>query len=304
MLQPPDRAAAPADPLASVRRWLFCVAGLVALWVVAGGGAGLTVSSLSSAEGQAFAALPAWPIGLAFALPLAFFWLKGLVQGGLRWRLLFILALGGLQALAGWWMPQSGLSAHAEAARGLLTAHLLLASIAFAAILWTAEGLRPNFRDPLGKDAQGFRFESALLLALAFAQIGFGALAAGVGAGSAFDGAPPMNGPFFPPIGDLFSLSPWWVNFTETPALAQVLPRMTASVALPVALFHAFHISRERLARRAVRRAVALALLVLAQAGLGMAAMTFGDPLPAALAHRALAVGVLALSVVHRRKLG
>jgi cytochrome c oxidase assembly protein subunit 15 len=339
-----------SDPLAAVRRWLFAVAGLIALMVLVGGATRLTESGLSITEWKPITGvLPplsaqAWAeafekykqipqyaqmfpdmdlsrfqtiylwewahrllgrlIGLVFALPLAFFWVKGLVTGALRGKLLFILALGALQGFVGWWMVSSGLSARTEVAQERLAIHLLLACVTLAAILWTAEGLRPNFRDPMGKDAWGFRFEAGLLLALVFAQIGLGALVAGTRAGLAYNTWPLMDGRFIPPSQDLFSLTPLWANFLDNVLTVQFQHRMAAYLVLLLGLFHAFHISRERLARRAVRRALALALLILAQAGLGVATLLLSVPLPAALAHQALAVGVLALATVHRRKLG
>lgn len=243
-------------------------------------------------------------IGLAFALPLALFWLKGRIHGGLRWRLLFILALGALQGFVGWWMVSSGLVHRTEVAQERLAIHLLLACVTFAAILWTAEGLRPNFRDPLGKDARDFRRESGLLLALVFTQIGLGALVAGTRAGLAYNTWPLIDGRFIPPVSSLFSLTPWGANFVDNLLTVQFQHRMTAYLLVLVALFHAFHISRERLARRAVRRALALAALVFSQAALGVTTLLLAVPLPAALAHQALGVGVLALATVHRRKLG
>jgi len=243
-------------------------------------------------------------IGLAFVLPLAFFWLKGFVTGALRGKLLFILALGALQGFVGWWMVSSGLSERTDVAQERLAIHLLLACFTLAACLWTAEGLRPNFRDPMGRDARGFRFEAGLLLALVFLQVGLGALVAGTRAGLTYNSWPLMDGRFFPPAEALLSLKPLWANFLDNGLTVQFQHRMAAYLALLLGLFHAFHISRERLARRAVRRALALALLILAQAGLGVTVLVLAVPLPAALAHQALAVGVLALATMHRRKLG
>ena len=49
-------------------------------------------------------------IGLAYALPLAWFWIKGAIPQGYKPRLLGLLALGGLQGVFGWFMVRSGLS--------------------------------------------------------------------------------------------------------------------------------------------------------------------------------------------------
>ena len=66
-------------------------------------------------------------IGLAFALPLAWFWIRGAIPQGYKLRLLALLALGGFQGFIGWWMVSSGLGAGADVkvAHYRLAAHLL-----------------------------------------------------------------------------------------------------------------------------------------------------------------------------------
>ena len=49
-------------------------------------------------------------IGLAYALPLAWFWVKGAIPTGYKPRLLALLGLGALQGTFGWLMVRSGLS--------------------------------------------------------------------------------------------------------------------------------------------------------------------------------------------------
>ena len=48
-------------------------------------------------------------IGVAFALPLAWFWLRGQLSPQLKPRLVALLLLGGLQGALGWAMVASGL---------------------------------------------------------------------------------------------------------------------------------------------------------------------------------------------------
>jgi cytochrome c oxidase assembly protein subunit 15 len=243
-------------------------------------------------------------IGLVFALPFLWFLFKGKITGPLRGRLAGIFALGALQGFVGWWMVSSGLIHRVEVAQERLAIHLLLASLTFAAVLWTAESLRPNFRDPVGRDANSFRFEASLLLALAFVQIGLGGLVAGLRAGLVYNTWPWMDGRFIPPADHLFSLSPWYSNLVNNITTTQFEHRITAYLLLALALFHAFHISREHLAKRAVRRASALAALVLAQAALGVTTLLLLVPLWAGLLHQAFAMIVLAIATIHRRKLG
>ena len=137
-----------------------------------------------------------------------------------------------------------------------------------------------------------------------FAQIGLGGLVAGLRAGLVYNTWPWMDGRFIPPADHLFSLSPWVSNLVDNVTTTQFEHRMTAYLLLALALFHALHISREHLARRAVRRASALAALILVQAGLGVTTLLLVVPLWAGLLHQAFAMIVLAMATIHRRKLG
>jgi len=243
-------------------------------------------------------------IGVLFALPFLWFLARGRIKGELRWRLALILGLGALQGFVGWWMVSSGLVHRVEVAQERLALHLLLASVTFVAVIWTAVGLAPNYRDPLGRDARNFRPEASALLALALAQIGLGGLVAGLRAGLVYNSWPLMDGRFFPLRADLFSMTPWTANFVDNALLVQFQHRMTAYALFALALYHALHISRETVARRAARRARVLAALILIQIGLGVTTLLLVVPLPAALTHQAFAMIVLAMATIHRRKLG
>jgi heme a synthase len=121
-------------------------------------------------------------IGLAFALPLAWFWFKGAIPSGYKLRLLVLLALGGFQGFIGWWMVSSGLGAEADVkvAHYRLAAHLLTALVTLGAVVWTALDLRALARGE--RTARLTRF-SALTLAALLLQLFYGALVAGLRAG-------------------------------------------------------------------------------------------------------------------------
>src|ERR1700730_7209549 len=72
-------------------------------------------------------------IGVAFLIPLLWFWWRGLVGGPRRWRLWSIFGLGALQGAAGWWMVASGLSERIDVSQYRLATHLLLACLLFVA---------------------------------------------------------------------------------------------------------------------------------------------------------------------------
>ena len=88
-------------------------------------------------------------IGLAFALPLAWFAWKRAIPKGYGWRLAVLLFLGGLQGAVGWWMVVSGLTERTDVSHFRLSAHLLLALFLLAALI----GPRSIFGDwhlPMG----------------------------------------------------------------------------------------------------------------------------------------------------------
>ncbi len=85
-------------------------------------------------------------IGVAFAVPLVWFWLRGRLPRRLAPALAGILALGFAQGALGWYMVESGLAHRVEVSQYRLVAHLALALAIYGAILWVALGLlrRPS----------------------------------------------------------------------------------------------------------------------------------------------------------------
>ena len=237
-IDPPDTAA----PLA-IARWLFGVAGIVALIVVVGGITRLTESGLSitewkpvtgvlpplsaaqwQAEFDAYQRIPQFTevngpagmtladykfiyfwewvhrllarlVGVAFALPLAWFWLKRQIPDGYRLRLLGLLALGGLQGVIGWWMVSSGLSQDVKVSHLRLATHLMVALVTLAALVWTALDMRALAR---GMPAARLTRFSAGVLAVLAVQLVYGALVAGLRAGQVAPDWPLMQGKLFP----------------------------------------------------------------------------------------------------------
>ena len=83
-------------------------------------------------------------IGVAFALPLAWFWLRGKLTPALKPRLLALLVLGGLQGALGWAMVASGLVDRPSVSQYRLAAHLLLAVALYAYTVWLVLELGPQ----------------------------------------------------------------------------------------------------------------------------------------------------------------
>ena len=74
-------------------------------------------------------------IGVAFAAPLAWFWLRNALTPQLKPRLVALLVLGGLQGALGWAMVASGLVDRPSVSHYRLAAHLLLAVAAVVVFL-------------------------------------------------------------------------------------------------------------------------------------------------------------------------
>ncbi len=136
-------------------------------------------------------------IGMAFALPLAWFWLRRSIPDGYRLRLLALLALGGMQGVIGWWMVSSGLGAQADdkVSHFRLAAHLLVALTTLAGLIWTALDLRALVRGQ--RPTRLSPFAAMTLAALAF-QLLMGAYVAGMRAGHVASDWPMMQGSIFP----------------------------------------------------------------------------------------------------------
>ena len=134
-------------------------------------------------------------IGSAFALPLAWFWVRGQIPAGYKPRLLLLLALGGMQGVVGWWMVSSGLSQDVKVSHLRLATHLMVALITLSALVWTALDLRALAR---GEGASRLTRFSAAVLAMLAIQLIYGALMAGLRAGHVAADWPLMQGKLFP----------------------------------------------------------------------------------------------------------
>jgi cytochrome c oxidase assembly protein subunit 15 len=237
-------------------------------------------------------------LGFAVALPLAFFWATGRLTPRLKFALVGLLALIGLQGFVGWWMVSSGLSGRVEVAQERLAIHLLLASATLAWLVWLATGLGTSARAKVGAGTRAF---ASLLVVLVLVQIGLGALVAGLRAGLTYNTWPLMDGHFVPPLDDLARLSPWWSNLLDNVTTVQFAHRMTAYAVLAAILVYSLVALRQD--RVAGRRGMRLLTLGIVQAAIGIVTLLWSVPLHAALCHQAIAMVLLGAAVWNRRLL-
>lgn len=221
-------------------------------------------------------------IGLAFALPLLWFWFKGRIPTGYKPRLLALLALGALQGTIGWWMVSSGLVGRTEVAHTRLAVHLGTALTIMAGLIWTALDLTRTNTQPR---AQKWVFPFAALLAV---QIIWGAFTAGLRAGHASNTWPQMAGSLIPS-----GLATTFAGTTADPFTVHFIHRTLALAVAAAALTVAV-----RLWQSGIRApAAALAAAITAQFALGVATVVSGVALPLGVAHQGMGALLVAATV-------
>lgn len=141
-------------------------------------------------------------IGMVFALPLVWFWLRGAIPAGYKPRLIALLALGALQGAVGWWMVQSGIVHDVKVSHFRLATHLLVALTTLGGVVWTALDLIALAQ---GRAAARLRPLGALALGAVALQLLLGAWLAGLRAGViagagwfSWDAWPLMQGQVWP----------------------------------------------------------------------------------------------------------
>ncbi len=236
-------------------------------------------------------------IGLIFALPLAYFWIRGKVEPGIRAPLVGLLALGGLQGFIGWWMVSSGLSERVDVSQYRLAVHLMMACFIFASCVWIFRSLSAHSNDiaPTGNS----RLFAAVLLVMTFVQIYLGALVAGLDAGYSYNTWPLMDGAWVPQ--GLFAQSPAWINIFENPKTVQYIHRIGAYLLLAAALVHMIQSLRAAPGTTHARRSVVFFALISLQAVIGIVTLVTQVPLHAGVTHQGMALVVLAFAVAHLR---
>lgn len=170
-------------------------------------------------------------IGLFFALPLAWFWIKGKIPNGYKPTLLLLLLLGGSQGLLGWYMVMSGLVDEPAVSHYRLAAHLGLALFIMAALFWTALSLLNPIPE---KTTPKLKMLTHFAMAVLVLQIIVGAFVAGLKAGHIYNQWPLMGEGFFPP--GMASLEPFWRNLIDNAVTVQFDHRIGAYVLTVLAL--------------------------------------------------------------------
>ena len=158
-------------------------------------------------------------VGVAFALPLAWFAVKRAIPRGYGVRLVALLLLGASQGALGWYMVQSGLVNRTDVSHFRLSAHLLTALFILAGLVWTALDLRALANNGEHRPARMTGLAIGAIAVL-FVQLLLGAWVAGLDAGYIASDWPLMQGQLIPAgidgaRGAAFALThdPFLINF-------------------------------------------------------------------------------------------
>jgi cytochrome c oxidase assembly protein subunit 15 len=232
-------------------------------------------------------------LGVVFAVPFVVFLALGMMPRRLIWRSVVLFGLGGLQGFVGWWMVTSGLETRIAVAPERLATHLGLALILYCALIWTAwEAWAGSQRPP-----QPSRWAPAagLIAVLVYLQSLLGALVAGNQAGLVDNDWPLMRGRVFP---EDYWAGGLWRTLLHSQAAVQFNHRLMAYGLFALAVGTAIAAARAQRIAWAVRGlAIAMGLLVAAQASLGVATLMARAPVSLSIVHQAGAAIVLAVAV-------
>lgn len=235
-------------------------------------------------------------VGLAFALPFAWFALRRAIPRGYGGRLAALFALGGLQGAIGWWMVASGLSERTDVSHFRLAVHLLNALFIMAGLVWTALDLKALARNPMARPARLTGLALAVIVIL-FVQLLLGAWVAGLNAGYAANSWPLMNGALFP--ADVTWSHGLIHALTYDPFLLHFLHRWWAFVAVAALVVLARAVRRvDRRMSLAIHTAFGVQIL------LGIATVMTSVDLHLAVLHQAVGAILVATTAWAMHRLG
>lgn len=235
-------------------------------------------------------------IGLAFLVPLIWFWASGRIERRLRPMLVGLFLLGGLQGAIGWFMVASGFFPESTAVSPYrLVIHLALALFLYAALVWTALCVlwpvppRPAARRMLHR----LGWLGCCTIAVTMLAGGF---VAGTHAGFDYNTFPLMDGRLVPQ--GYAALEPFIRNLTENIPAVQFDHRLLASFTLlvvAVTLGFGLFTKPSQPARIAV---IMLGAAAAVQYLVGVATLLLVVPISLAALHQAFAALLLTTAIV------
>lgn len=277
-------------------------------------------------------------IGLAFLLPLPYFYARKRISGRTSTALLAIGTLIGGQGALGWYMVKSGLTDDevrkrdgiARVSQYRLAAHLGMAFTVYVMCLRTAFGIRRDWALAHGKPLKGLhtlteslarlespqaarlRFVLTALASLVFVTALSGAFVAGLDAGLIYNEFPTMGeGRIAPPRSELLQdkysrredkRDLWWRNMLENPVTVQLDHRALAMTTFACIIGAFMYARRPAMAASVPPAAIRLAKgtmhMSVLQVALGISTLIYLVPPHLAATHQTGSLVLLSLAVL------
>jgi cytochrome c oxidase assembly protein subunit 15 len=236
-------------------------------------------------------------IGLAYAVPLAWFAVRRAIPSGSGLRLLVLLGLGGAQGAVGWMMVKSGLVDRVNVEPAMLAAHLGMALILLGAVVWIACDFTRMAKNQSNSRAR-LTWGGTIPMIILFVQLLLGGLTAGLRAGYVSNTWPMMNGSFVPD-----GITWWgslWMTLTSDSFLVHFLHRWWAIVAAAAALWMAGRLHN----LGAHRLSYSLTGITLLQVMLGIATVLTGVSIHVAVTHQVIGAVLLGVLIAGAHRMG
>ncbi len=231
-------------------------------------------------------------LGLAFIIPLLFFYYKKVFsrEYNLKFLLLFLLIL--IQGTVGWYMVKSGLIENTTVSHYRLAIHLNLALILFSATFWYLLNLK-NTQSIIFFNFSKNNIYLKIFILLIFLQITFGAFTSGLDAGMLYQTWPLMNQNYFP---DDISFNNNLFDLFNQPSFVQFIHRNLAYLIVLYTLIILFFVLYKR-RTDLYKSAFLLVSIIFVQAFLGILTLLSGVNIVFASMHQLSTIFLLLFSI-------
>ena len=231
-------------------------------------------------------------LGLAFIIPLLFFYYKKVFsrEYNIKFLLLFLLIL--IQGTVGWYMVKSGLIENTTVSHYRLAIHLNLALILFSATFWYLLNLK-NTQSIIFFNFSKNNIYLKIFILLIFLQITFGAFTSGLDAGMLYQTWPLMNQNYFP---DDISFNNNLFDLFNQPSFVQFIHRNLAYLIVLYTLIILFFVLYKR-RTDLYKSAFLLVSIIFVQAFLGILTLLSGVNIVFASMHQLSTIFLLLFSI-------
>ena len=231
-------------------------------------------------------------LGLAFIIPLLFFYYKKVFsrEYNIKFLLLFLLIL--IQGTVGWYMVKSGLIENTTVSHYRLAIHLNLALILISVPFWYLLKLK-NTQSIIFFNFSKNNIYLKIFILLIFLQITFGAFTSGLDAGMLYQTWPLMNQNYFP---DDISFNNNLFDLFNQPSFVQFIHRNLAYLIVLYTLIILFFVLYKR-RTDLYKSAFLLVSIIFVQAFLGILTLLSGVNIVFASMHQLSTIFLLLFSI-------